>query len=195
MDKETIKIKCPRDGGVLMVKRVPGIENKHVTCPICKTKMLFTEFKIISEEYSDDTQYGNSDELTQYGGNKSDNDDKTPESLIPGKLTVKGTTKSYQLRPGLNIIGRTAAKSKATIQVDCPSKRMSREHLAIEVKRLPKEGYVHYARLFKSQVNATYINGLKLEAGDVVVLTHGNTISLPDVEMVFTLPDGEETDL
>lgn len=196
MDEEIIRIKCPRDGSVLTVRRVEGIESKYVTCPICKTKMRFGDFKIVTSGESDNTQYGGSDDHTQYGGSDDHTQyggaKQTPSQQSIGRLTVKETGRSYQLRPGVNIIGRWASKSAATIQLECPSRRMSREHLVVEVKRLPHEGYVHYARLYKSGVNATFINGLELAEGDVIILRHGNVIGLPDVELVFTVERGDE---
>lgn len=187
---DIIKIKCPRDGGVLTVKRVPGIEDKYVTCPVCNTRMRFTDFTIVGAGGNS----GNDDD-TQYAGMQGAGAAGAERNPVPGMLTMKGQPqKTYKLRPGVNIIGRRATNSNATIQIDCPGKRMSREHLVIEVSRQPGEGYIHYARLYKSQVNATFINGLQLEDGDILELYHGNVISLPDVELIFTIPDGDETE-
>ena len=42
---EIIQIKCPFDGAILSVKNQPGIETKNVTCPACKHKYPFTQYK------------------------------------------------------------------------------------------------------------------------------------------------------
>lgn len=177
MEKEIIKIKCPNDGDILTVQKVPGIESKYVTCPTCKQRMKFTDFKVIQDS---------EEETTIFGGGKN---------LIIGKLKVKSTGASYQLKIGKNVIGRKSPKSSADIQIDCPNNRMSREHLIIEVKKSPTEGFIHYARLFKGHVNATFVGDLELEEGDEVILKNRNVIKLPDVDVEFTLPDEDETDI
>ena len=45
---EVIKIKCPTCGAVLAAKNKPGLENKIITCPVCKQKNPFNNFIPIS---------------------------------------------------------------------------------------------------------------------------------------------------
>ncbi len=71
---------------------------------------------------------------------------------------------------------------------------MSREHIVIEVKKLPVKGFVHYVSLYKEKVNKTSIGNEPLLYGDCVVLNHGDIIKLPDATLRFEIPDGEETD-
>ena len=59
---EIIQIKCPFDGAVLSVKNQPGIESKNVTCPICKHKYPFTQFKRVTSNVN------NNDPDTEYPG-------------------------------------------------------------------------------------------------------------------------------
>lgn len=174
---EKIKIKCPNDGGILTVQKVIDIESKFVTCPTCKQRMKFTDFKVIQDSEEETTILG------------------MGKNMIIGKLTVKSTGQSYQLKMGKNVIGRKSPKSSADMQIDCPNNRMSREHLIVEVRKTPTEGFVHYARLFKGHVNATFVNDLELEEGDEVILKNKNIIKLPDVDVEFTLPDEDETDI
>ena len=70
---------------------------------------------------------------------------------------------------------------------------MSREHLVINVERKPGQGFVHSVKLYKQQVNDTYINNERLTFGDIVVLRNGDLIRLPDVDLVFSIENGEET--
>lgn len=106
-----------------------------------------------------------------------------------------GNGVSFQLKPGRNIIGRKGQNSDANFQIDTADKRsMSREHIVIEVKKLPVKGFVHYVSLYKEKVNKTSIGNEPLLYGDCVVLNHGDIIKLPDATLRFEIPDGEETD-
>ncbi len=181
---EIIKIGCPVCGAVLTVKYQPGIESLKVTCPICKTNSQFKEYKRIVDKPNED------DGCTQLGFNPNETN-----NLTLGKLSVVGLQLSYQLMPGENIIGRQASGSSAHFQIPCPSKRMSREHIIIEVLKVPGKGYVHYARLIKERVNPTYIGKSLLEYGDTVVLNDKDIIKLPDVDVRFEIPDEEGTEI
>lgn len=199
-----IQIKCPFDGALLSVKNQLGIETKNVTCPICKHKYPFTQFKRVtptSNNDDPDTEYPSGDECTnydgeytRYGGEEKTEIGKHPNYTL-GKVTVLGKGVSYQLRPGRNIIGRKGQKSEAGFQIDTADKRsMSREHIVIDVKKLPLKGFVHYVSLYKEKVNKTFIGNEPLLYGDCIVLNHGDIIKLPDATLRFEIPDGEETD-
>lgn len=187
---EILKIGCPVCGSVLSVKNQPGIESKSVTCPICKNKSPFSAFKRIvnkeeKTEYPDKEKTSYSEETQVNGG---------PNYTL-GKLLVPSLHLSFQLKPGKNIIGRKASASSATCQIPCETKRLSREHLVIEIKKIPGKGFVHCASLYKEKVNATFIGQNKLEFGDCIVLNHRDIIRLPDVEARFEIPDEEGTDI
>lgn len=201
---EIIQIKCPFDGAVLTVKNVPGIESKNVTCPICKHKYPFTEFKRVQPSgkafNSDpDTEYPDQDEPpTQYTHGGSNNEDtvgswNTGNDII-GEIVVLSTGAKYKLKPGRNIIGRKASQSGADMKIDTGDKRsMSREHIVIDVKKVPAKGYVHYISLYKEKVNKTTIGNEPLQWGDCIVLENGDIINLPDAAVKFILPDEEGT--
>ena len=187
-----LKIGCPVCGSVLSVQSQPGIESKSVTCPVCKNKSPFSAFRRIASK-EERTEYPNS----KGGYTKEEtetNIDKGPNYTL-GKLVIPTLGLSFQLKPGKNIIGREDLASAATCQVPCETKRMSREHLVIEIKKVPEKGFVHYASLYKEKVNPTFIGQNKLEYGDCVILHHRDIIRLPDVEARFEIPDNEATDI
>lgn len=194
---EIIQIKCPFDGALLSVRNQPGIESKNVTCPICKHKYPFTQFRRVTHTSGSDdpdTEYPDRDERTRYGEDKTEIR-KQPNYTL-GKVSVDGSGRSYQLRPGRNVIGRMGRKSEADFQIDTADKRaMSREHIVIEVKKIPLKGFVHYVSLYKEKVNTTSIGNEPLLYGDCIVLNHGDVIKLPDATLRFEIPDGEETDI
>ncbi len=195
-----IHIKCPFDGAVLSVLEQPGLQYKNVTCPICKQTYPFMQYKKVvpASEFNDPgTDYNgksgfNQEERTVFQ-NESARNERT-EILILGRLHIKGTRESFQLKPGRNIIGRTASNSGADIKINTGSdRRMSREHILIEVKRISGKGFVHYISLYKEHTNKTKVVNDILYYGDNIILKDGDTIQLPGVELIFKLQDPEET--
>lgn len=194
---DIIKIKCPYCGAVLSVKNQAGIESKSVTCPICKQKSPFKDFKKVVDKVNDErTQYPGDDEKTSYRTSSDPGTDiGNGLNFTLGKLRVMPSGPSFQLKPGKNIIGRRATQSSADFQIPMEgSKRLSREHLVIEIKKVQGKGFVHYASLCKQKTNKTFIGSEQLEYGDCLVLNHGDIIKLPDVNVKFEIPDEEGTD-
>jgi hypothetical protein len=190
---DIIQIKCPFDGAVLSVKYQVGIEEKNVTCPVCKNKYPFTKYKRVTPAAQ--MQEG----ATEYPHWKSQEEPATElpqENAIVGRLVSENPYISFQLKPGRNVIGRKSVNSKADCQVDTGESRMlSREHLVIEVKRVPTKGFVHYVSLYKEKVNKTYVENELLQYGDCLVLRHGDVLKLPDVTFKFELPDADATEI
>ncbi len=96
---------------------------------------------------------------------------------------------------GRNVVGRKGNGSEATIQIPCSTKAMSRAHLTIEVKKGAGNSHTFYASLFKEKVNDTFINNMKLEAGDRVILRPHDIIKLPEITLRFEIPDADATDV
>ena len=196
MEVPVVKIKCPYCGAVLAVKKTAGIEGKSLTCPVCKESARYNAFKLIVDNKQEEhTEYpsghGGSDEATI--------PIKTNESLnyTLGQLrVVNSDISAFRLKVGKNVVGRKATASMADFQIPTgESKRLSREHLIIEIKKIPEKGFVHFASLCKIKSNATFINNERLEYGDCIILQHGDEIKLPDISVKFELPDDEGTDL
>lgn len=182
-----IKIKCPWCSAVLTVKNFEGIETKSVTCPVCKQKSPFTKFKKVT---GDDEK-----EKTHYLKGWKAAEPTDPDNLMIGRLKVKSSGQTLQLSPGRNVIGRKASASSADIQLETgENHRVSREHIVIEVKKIPGVGFVHYLSLFKERVNPTFYNMRSLLFGDCVILKNGDTISLPNFDLIFELQESEDTD-
>ena len=183
---ETLDVKCPWCSAVLRIKSSSGMEGKNITCPNCKHISPFTQFKAVipREEES----------VTCFPGGLVNLPTPTKENFIIGRLVIPLSGISYQLLSGKNIIGRKSSASTANFQIETgDNKRMSREHLIIEVKRVPTIGFSHLVSLYKERVNKTFINSTELLWGDTLILQHGDIIKLPDIELKFELPDEEAT--
>ena len=197
---EIIQIKCPFCGAVLSVKNIPDIDKKNVTCPICKQTNRFVNYKSVTPDNgrgaketgknsfnSNRTYVNDSNDATQYG----------PMNFTIGRLRLQGTDICYQLKPGINEIGRMSKNSTVDFQIDTgESRRMSRKHLVVDVVKENYKGYVHYVSLSKENVNPTTVNGNPMCYGiDKVILNNGAIIKLPDAELRFEIPDEEATEL
>ena len=196
MTPEYIRIKCPACGAVLQVQNQPDIESKYATCAVCKTRNLIKDFTKVGVKQEEHTQYPGGEEKTHYRTTQADPPTDIGEGLnvIIGLLKVLPAGPTFQLRQGRQTIGRkTINPPHADFGIPNESKRMSREHLIIEVKKVPSKGYVHYVSLAKEKVNVTFIGQNKMEYGDCVVLQHGDIIRLPDQDLRFELPDEEGT--
>ena len=192
MENKVIKIKCPCCGAILEVKTQPGIENKSVTCPVCKEKQPFKAYKIIVEAAPEETEYPHGD-----GAHKEETEIGSGQNFTLGELKVADSTlPPFRLKVGKNVIGRKSPSSSADFQIPTSGeKRMSREHLVVEVKKVPGKGFTHCVSLYKEKVNATWINGIRLEYGDCVVLKDGDQLRLPEATLVFEIPDEEKTEV
>lgn len=196
---EVIQIKCPFDGAVLTVRYMPGIETKNVKCPICQHTYLFSEFKRVepagAAPDAGRTQQGGEEKTSYYGGNSSTTGSNDAANYTIGRLKTKGGGRTFQLRPGRNVIGRMGVKSQADFQIDTEGNKMvSREHLVIDVKKIPGKGFVHYVSLYKEKVNDTFVGTEQLLYGDCIVLRDGDVIRLPATEIKFEIPDEEGTE-
>lgn len=194
---EMIKIQCPNCSTHLSVKPIPGIENKSVTCPVCKRKMPFVQYIKKGIVQNDTYNAKEETDLGNTNGNHQDPESDYGEGLetkVIGSLMDVSNGMTYPLRKGRNVIGRRASSSSADIQA-APSNnlRVSREHLVIDVRFVAGKGIQHYVSLYKEKVNKTIVNGMQLQAGEELILKNGNLIELPDFRMRFVLPDKEGT--
>lgn len=197
--ENVIQIKCPFCGAVLSVKYQAGIESKNVTCPVCKHKYPFPQFKQV-KNYSPaegvDTEYPDKNNNGYHNNGESSFTEMPKMNFIIGRVTVVSTGETFQLKTGRNVIGRKTLSSTADFKINTGDDLiMSREHLVIDVKKVAGKGVVHYASLFKERVNETRIGNDRLFYGDTVVLRHGEKIQLPGLLLKFEIPDDDATQL
>ncbi len=198
METPIIKIKCPYCGAVLAVKKTVGIETKTLKCPVCKESSPYNGFKqVVNKKREEHTEYPKGHSAASSSDEQMHTKLNEILNYTLGQLKiVNSNVPVFRLKVGKNIVGRKATASTADFQIYTgESKRLSREHLSIEVKKVPKKGFVHYASLCKMKSNATFINADRLEYGECVILQHGDLLKLPDVSIKFEIPDDDGTDL
>ena len=189
---ERRKVICPSCKAILEMEYVPELENKKLRCPKCGGIKTFSAY-IPFPAYEDETELG---KVLHFGpaglpGQQSPMDDSTdfvrqPISIQIGSLIVPGVDEPVQLQMGRNIIGRAASTSKATIQIRDSTRTMSREHYYIDV--IQQSGNVsHLLSIAPNTVNATELNGVKLDKADKLVLHDGNKIRSGKVEVKFVI--------
>ena len=96
-----------------------------------------------------------------------------------------GSSKHYMLKVGRNLIGRsTLSDKKAEIQIEDPTKTLSRHHLIIEVVKYDTY-FEHRLSLADGVKNKTYLDGHLLEKDDVIVLNFNDKILCGKCEISF----------
>ena len=152
---------CPVCGAVHRVVAAAGMEGKSLTCRRCGTRQPFVKYRPIAQR----------DAETSVG---------TSEACSSGVLECPSLGLSFQLKEGRNVIGRKAESSKADIQLPCRGRLASREHVVIDVQGSPSEGYVHQVSLYKEKVNKVLVGSASLGWGDILVVSDGDRITIPD---------------
>lgn len=195
-----IKIKCPTCGKVLRLQDAPNINAASFTCPVCKEKHIVGKCPRYVEQLKpmassgDETRYGGAS--AQQGGDETrigsqpqcGGSDETrigsASSPAVGVL-VDNLVRTYQLRSGINTIGRKAASSPASVQIATDDRTMSRSHAVIEVSNAG-EKTIHILRNGANK-NPSYLNGTVLGPQDQLILNNGDRIKMGNTEMTFKI--------
>lgn len=176
-----IQVKCPYCGAILGLKEQADIERKSFKCPNCSERVKYTQFKQLNKPSVDD------DEKTDLAG------DATEIVSVPVQRKMAGVLKlndgqRYPLSKGINVIGRKANSSTATVQIAVSDMRMSRSHGIIEVDDLSNGKRIFQYYNAKNK-NKTYVNGVVVNEGDRIILHDGDKIQMADTLLHFTLCD------
>ncbi len=130
--------------------------------------------------------------MSAFAEKKTSNDETTltdeTEITTGGKSTgrlVTATGISHRLKEGMNVVGRKAATSDATIQIDTTNRRMSRRHVIIEVVRTGNGSVTHYIENVRDKKNSTTVNGRNVEDDDRLILRNNDRICLAGDELTF----------
>lgn len=195
-----IKIKCPTCGKVLRLQDAPNINAAFFTCPVCKEKHIVGKCQRYVEQpkpmasSGDETRYGGAS--AQQGGDETrigsqpqcGGSDETrigsASSPAVGVL-VDNLGRTYQLRSGINTIGRKAASSPASVQIATDDRTMSRSHAVIEVSHAGGKT-IHILRNGANK-NPSFLNGSLIGPHDQLILNNGDRIKMGNTEMTFKI--------
>ena len=195
-----IKIKCPTCGKVLRLQDAPNINAASFTCPVCEEKHVVGKCQRYVEQpkpmvsSGDETRYRGAS--AQQGGDETrigsqpqcGGSDETrigsASSPAVGVL-VDNLGRTYQLRSGINTIGRKAASSPASVQIATDDRTMSRSHAVIEVSHAGGKT-IHILRNGANK-NPSFLNGSLIGQHDQLILNNGDRIKMGNTEMTFKI--------
>lgn len=184
---DEIKIKCPTCGKVLRLKDAPNINAAFFTCPVCHERHLVGKCQRYVEQpepqalSGEETRYGPA--LAQQPGEDETRIGAMSQTMV-GALS-DGMGRTYQLRLGINTIGRKAQTSAASVQVATDDRTMSRSHAIIEVRNAGGQT-VHILRNGANK-NPSYLNGTLIGQQDLLILNNGDRIKMGNTELTFKI--------
>lgn len=187
------RVKCPQCNVVLDVKNSENEEVKQISCPSCNTLLQIRfasqqkpiEAHTFLEAPQNDSSSDSGETLLAAGASgatelvKSDSQAHSHAELLFDAI-------SYPLKEGQNIVGRKGNTSKATVQIDTADRYMSRQHIAIEVTKMP-EGILKAVLSNYQNKNQTSVDGQPINGGDAIRLTDGNAITMGHTKVTFKL--------
>ena len=196
-----IKIKCPTCGKILRLNDMPNVNSALFTCPNCKEKHIVGNCQRYDSvpnpraQAGDETRYGNASSAQQSGGDETmyagngtgqSSSDETrtadrPRAKIGSLVDANGT--SYQLRIGVNTIGRKALSSPASVQIATDDRTMSRNHAVVEVRNAGEQ-LLHILKNGENK-NPSYHNNVLVEQNDQLILNDGDTIKMGCTILTF----------
>ncbi len=195
-----IKIKCPTCGKVLRLQDAPNINAASFTCPVCEEKHVVGKCQRYVEQpkpmvsSGDETRYGGASarqggDETRIGsqpqcGGSDETRIGSASSPAVGVL-VDNLGRTYQLRSGINTIGRKAASSPASVQIATDDRTMSRSHAVIEVSHAGGKT-IHILRNGANK-NPSFLNGSLIGQQDQLILNNGDRIKMGNTEMTFKI--------
>lgn len=185
---EVKRIKCPNCGVVLDVRNSKNETVKIFTCPQCKAtlKVQFCQGKPL-EAHTFIASRINTNGETQLGVPNKDSSETrlvSDSSAILKNALLKADAREYPLIIGMNIIGRKAASSSATVQIETSDRYMSRQHARIVVARMD-DGRLKSVISNDRNRNMTTIDGQKLLQGDRIVLSDGDKIVMGKTTVIY----------
>lgn len=193
-----IKVKCPSCGKVLILDDIPNIDKLSFTCPACKGKYLVGNCQRVVEKpkptTGEETQYAGQSkqptigEETQIAGcNNISSGEETQiagvSSVVKAGSLVDNFGRTYQLRFGINTIGRKANSSTATVQIDTSDRTMSRSHAVIEVRNAGGQA-IHILKNGANK-NPSYHKGSLIGPADQMILNNGDRVKFGNTELTF----------
>lgn len=152
---EVLRIKCPSCSIILDVKNSKNEAVKRITCPNCKSSLAVTFHEL-----------------------------ELAKSHFPIALSFYYGEAHYELKEGVNIIGRKHPTSKADIQIATGDPFLRIEHASVKIVRLKDGGCKCVVKTLGKDC-LVVIEGQKLTEGDEVLLNIGGKMLLGDSLLLY----------
>lgn len=176
------RIKCPQCQSILSSQNTLP-RDKVLVCSKCSYKGLYASFQPIQNGLQNDLP----DAPTMIV-NKSVND-----ALAKGHLKLTKSTIVFFLKDGENRVGRKVDDSKCEHKVENGDTHLSRLHFTVNVVFNKVALCFDHQLIDNGSKNGTFLNNEKVNKGDILLLTQGDTIRAGKTEFEFELPDDGAT--
>lgn len=169
---------CPNCRSRLDIQDAPDIQEKMLTCPICKFKAKVSVYQL---GQAGKGGQGSTDEATRLPGSfgqqvKNDT----------GQMRVIQTGQICELCMGSQVLGRLATSGTADLQIGSDHYRdeyMSRRHVQIDVVKT-QQGVEHHLVEIGSK-NIIQLNGRDINRGDEIILKFGDKLTLGKTDIIL----------
>ena len=186
---EVKRVQCPQCGTIYDIPNSKGEPERIFTCKKCQKKLRvkFSNPQVSNDEPVDAITVDTNDNgKTQYHTQKkpeiTNNTVFVQKSAKRGILVVNG--REYELREGINTVGRKSANSTASLQLDVSDQFMSRRHCKINCVNMGKPTFKAIISNDQNK-NKTYINDIPLGEDEEDVLTNGCKVRMADTVIIY----------
>jgi hypothetical protein len=164
--KET-QVVCVKCNKVLTVANPKGLRSAFCVCGICRSRI---EVNFWMEDMIANTSLNGDDGMATSLPARGKATEHEAFLLVDGK--------EYKLSIGNNVVGRWSPASQADVQLTVQDEFMSRQHVKMNVYRLPDGNLRITVKNYKNK-NETMVNGKPLD-NDTVVVADGDGITMAD---------------
>lgn len=177
---------CPNCRSRLDIQDAPNIQEKMLTCPICKFKSKVSVYQL--------------GQAGKGGQDPSDEATRLPGSFCQqvkndtGQMRVIQTGQICELRMGSQVLGRLATSGTADLQIGSDhyqDEYMSRRHVQIDVVKT-QQGVEHHLVEIGSK-NIIQLNGRDINRGDEIILKFGDKLTLGKTDIILEETNEEAT--
>lgn len=183
----TISVVCPNCRSRLSIQEAPGLQDKMLSCPICKYKAKVSQYQL------GQAGKGGQKPVPESGHTMIIN---RPVNTDMGQMHVVQNGQVFELRLGSQVLGRLAATGKADLQIGLEGDKdiyMSRRHVQIDVVKNETTGNIQHKLVEIGSKNPVKLNGNPVQKGDILFLKFGDKLTLGKTEVILEETNDEGT--
>lgn len=179
-------VKCPECGRALKFKAVPNFREGTITCPHCGVKNKVADAKILTPGQKQTppspkiVNTPSKNDVVTTMESKTRIVDEETQRVARGYIKCIQTGEEIELKPGQNTLGRAASTNKASIVFNDPDMYTSRLHATLSFLADSSQPKLHIKD--ENSANGTFVNGIKIPAGSIVLLKPGTRFRMGRLE-------------